>query len=494
LIVASLTGLAIWQAHRPLVSSEPRFDLLFTQVPHHSSHSLAGKELSLSISRRTDGSRLVRLTAQGNFKILTPDFAAAAQPALSFDSKKVLFSGKKGKNDHWNIWEMDLNGQNKVQITRDMGECGEPRYLPSSALNYPLYDEDVRWIMFTSTAANSFEEKGNALATALYARSLDPVKGRGIVTWRTTFNLSSDFSPTVLSDGRILFTSRQMGDSENNLGGRYLLMAINWDGSGLNLFCNDAQGGKLKAMACEMIDQTVVFVESEGKLVEGGGSLGRVFLKRPLHSYESLSSGEGHYRNPHPLPNGNLMVSFALGNQAYGLYQFDFRRKTVGAKLFEDGKWDAVEATPVVPAAEPAGLISAVFDQENTGDLQCMNVYESDQPEAASIKKGEVKKVRFIQGIPSQVPNAAGETRILGEAPVESDGSFFVRLPADTPFYIQTLNAEGKPLMTMPRWMWVRRGSSRGCIGCHEDKELAPENRVTQALLKSFPVLIGVKK
>jgi hypothetical protein len=213
-----------------------------------------------------------------------------------------------------------------------------------------------------------------------------------------------------------------------------------------------------------------------------------------LHSYESLSSGEGRFRNPHPLPNGNLMVSFAKGNLAYGLYQFDFPRKSIGATLFADTKWDAVEAIPVAPTAEPAGLISAIFDDQATGDLQCMNVYESDRPEAASIKKGEVKKVRFIQGVAVQTPGTPAETRVIGEAPVEPDGSFYVRLPADTPFYIQTLNAEGKPLVTMRHWMWVRRGSSRGCIGCHEDKELAPENRVTQALLKAFPVVIGVKK
>lgn len=487
-------GLAIWQAHRPLVSGEPRFDLLFTQVPHYSGQSQPGKDLTPGSASRIEGSRLVKLTASGKTTVLTPDFASAAQPSLSFDGKKVIFSGKRRKSDSWDIWEMDLEGRNKLQITQNMSDCGEPHYLPSSALNYPLYDEDVRWITFISTAASTYEEKGKVHATALYARSLDPVKGRGIVTWKTTYNLSSDFSTSVLSDGRILFTSHQMGDSDRFPGGRFPLMAVDWDGSGLNLFCGDEQGGKLKTMACEMPDRTVVFVESDGTSMDGSGSLGRVSLKRPLHSYESLSLGEGRFRNPHPLPNGNLMVSFAKGDQAYGIYQFDFSRKTIGAKLFADAKWDAVEAIPMAPTIEPAGLISAVFDGQPTGDLQCMNVYESDRPEAASIKKGEVKKVRFIQGVAAQIPGTPAETRVIGEAPVEPDGSFYVQLPADTPFYIQTLNAEGKPLMTMHRWMWVRRGSSRGCIGCHEDKELAPENRVTQALLKAFPVVIGVKK
>jgi hypothetical protein len=67
---------------------------------------------------------------------------------------------------------------------------------------------------------------------------------------------------------------------------------------------------------------------------------------------------------------------------------------------------------------------------------------------------------------------------------VEPDGSFLAKVPRDTPLYIQTLNEEGMALMTMPNWIWVRRGTSRGCIGCHENKELAPENRTTEALIK----------
>ena len=142
--------------------------------------------------------------------------------------------------------------------------------------------------------------------------------------------------------------------------------------------------------------------------------------------------------------------------------------------------------------AEPTGLISAVFEKQSTGDLQCLNVYESDRPEATHIKKGDIKQVRFVQGIPPRKAFTKSENRILGEAPVEPDGSFFVRLPADTPFYIQTLNSQGQPLQTMHRWMWVRKGTSRGCIGCHENKELAPENRITDALINAKPYLAGV--
>jgi hypothetical protein len=82
------------------------------------------------------------------------------------------------------------------------------------------------------------------------------------------------------------------------------------------------------------------------------------------------------------------------------------------------------------------------------------------------------------------------KTHILGEAPVEPDGSFFVNIVGNVPFFIQILDEHKMALYTMRAWGWVRAGSQRGCIGCHEDKELAPENRATQALLKMQPAFL----
>jgi hypothetical protein len=110
--------------------------------------------------------------------------------------------------------------------------------------------------------------------------------------------------------------------------------------------------------------------------------------------------------------------------------------------------------------------------------------------------------VRFVEGVPASAapqkrsPSQSAPdtgTRLLGEAPVEPDGSFFVEVPADTPFSIQLLDEKGKVLESMPRWIWVRRGTSRGCIGCHENKELAPENRVSDAVRKAVPSVLRQK-
>jgi hypothetical protein len=492
LLVAFLPGM-------PVTSSRSNCPIVFTQVPFIADLHGGRAGRFLLDGAAGQGSRIVFLAPHGSPEVLTPEFAAAADPSVSFDGQRILFSGKRTAQDKWEIWEMDTDGRNKRQITRDIGNCREPEYLARSSITPPEFEDKVRWITFTSDAAGSYEEGKTELTTSLYATNLEPIAGRGSVVRRSTFNLSSDFSPVVLQDGRILFTSRQNSAHSPE---KFPLLAVNWDGSGLNLFCGSGQGTKFKTMACEMPDRTVVFVESADPK-GSGGRLARVSFRRPLHSYEPLSRGTGLYLYPHPSDDGALVVSFSPGRESYGVYSFDFAKGMPGGQIFDDPKWEDLDAQAVVPRTEPQGLISAVVDSLSWGHLHCMSVYESDLPDVKAIRRGDVKRVRFVEGVPASAAQRGkppsqstpdAETRLLGEAPVEPDGSFFAEVPADTPFLMQLLDESGKVLETMPRWIWVRRGTSRGCIGCHENKELAPENRVSDAVKKGKPWVLRQDK
>ena len=495
------------------VEDRLEYRIVFTQEPYRSELHEEKQGNFLLRTTRPDESRIVVLSPDGSLSVLTPEFVSACDPSVSFDSNRILFSGKRSSDKHWNIWEMDVDGENKRRITNDLGDCAEPEYLALSSITPPDFTDKVRWIIFTSNASKTYEEHGTELATSLYVTNLDPIEGRGCVTWRATFNLSSDFSPTVLRDGRVLFTSWQHHGSRYYPLGMFPLLTINWAGTGLNLFYGNHQGATVKTMACEMPDRTLVFVESDGSTYDGSGRLASVSFRRPLNSHEILSKGEERFRNPHPFPDGRLLVSYTPGRDSYGMYLFDLEKGMLGKMIYDDPEWEDVDAVPIFPRPEPMGRITIVEDSRMTGHLQCLNVYDSDEPDAASIKQGDVTRVRFVEGVPishserkklpligngiglsgpgstpiGATPFSGMRTRILGEAPVEPDGSFHVELPADTPFYIQVLDKNSMALQTMQGWMWVRRGSRRGCIGCHENKELAPENRVTEALIKAQP-------
>jgi len=70
---------------------------------------------------------------------------------------------------------------------------------------------------------------------------------------------------------------------------------------------------------------------------------------------------------------------------------------------------------------------------------------------------------------------AIGETdfepqQILGYAAIEPDGSFKLKVPADTPIGLAVIDAKGRAFQTHTNWIQVRPGETRTCDGCHSPR------------------------
>ena len=88
---------------------------------------------------------------------------------------------------------------------------------------------------------------------------------------------------------------------------------------------------------------------------------------------------------------------------------------------------------------------------DNYGALYGLNCYTTTPARAAGTKVGDVKRVRFLEGVAAPSATAANglvPRRLIGEAPVEADGSINVELPADTPLLLQTVDERGLALGT----------------------------------------------
>lgn len=146
--------------------------------------------------------------------------------------------------------------------------------------------------------------------------------------------------------------------------------------------------------------------------------------------------------------------------------------------------------------SKPKILTSVVNKQKRTGWLLCLNVYLSQISAVTSSKpnpmnqqnqrnpKGE-KKVQVLE---------AQSGQLLGEAPIEVDGSFYLEVPADTLLKLRVVDESEESdkltvLASLESGIWVRPNETRGCIGCHEDPYLAPENAVPMAVQKPSVVL-----
>jgi hypothetical protein len=435
------------------------------------------------------GSRIVVVEPGSAPRVLTSGFRGACDPDVSFDGQRILFSGLR---DGWDIYEMELDGSAVRRITTT-GAAFSPVYQGS------LYtiEHDAPWhqITFVGIAAGEVNEYGRRAAMHLYTSRLDGSAGR-----RITFNPSSDLDPAVMPDGRLLFSSWQRGTLERGSFGRIALFAAHTDGLDYATVSGD-QGHRIQRMPCVTDDRRVVFVESDTISRDGGGTLASIDLRRNLHSYRALTKErDGRFHSPSPLPGGDVLVSRRPpdGSGSYGVYRMDPRTARL-EPVFDDPGYHDIQARLAASRPEPDGRSSVVSESPKNGVLYGLNVYESDRVARGWPAPGTPLRLRVLEGVPRRLADgldAPGplRTRILGEIDVEPDGSFNVEVPPEIPIRVQITDAEGLALASCD-WIWVRYRETRGCIGCHEDGERAPENRFVDALAKRpVPLTLPVER
>jgi hypothetical protein len=301
---------------------------------------------------------------------------------------------------------------------------------------------------------------------------------------RLTYNLSGDIDPFQMDDGRILFASWQRSRIEHGRLGKWRLFGVNLDGADFARFAEDA-GRRVQHMPC-VTGGLVVFVETDAPPWDGAGTLGSVQLRRPLHSYAPLTQPEaGLFHSPSPLPDGSLLLSRRRQDESHAILRFDPQSGDLDP-VFDDPRFHDIQACVIYPRAEPDGRSSVVTEEDPRGKLYCLNTYLTDFPDRSWLPRGSVKRLRVLEGLPRREPirpraSQLVPRRILGEVDVAPDGSFHLDVPANTPIELQTLDENGMALRSCS-WIWTKNHEPRGCIGCHEDGELTPENYLVDSM------------
>jgi hypothetical protein len=361
-------------------------------------------------------------------------------------------------------------------------------------------------VTFVGFEKGVLNETGVMSAASLYSCKLD-----GTALWRLTFNLSSDMDPLIMQDGRLLFASFQRAGLDRGPVGRIALYGVNIDGTDYAAFHTD-YGKRIKRMPCTTTKGLAVFIESDQFRWDGAGSIGCTLLRRPLHSYRSITKeSDGLFHSPSALTDGRILVSRRSSDDTdtHGVYCLDPSSGQLEL-VFDSPDYHDVQAKVICPRPEPDGRSSVVTEKDPSGRLYCLDVYMSRDVSKASIvsrassprfeggtpstqwmPRGTVKRLRVLEGFTDiRASNGSRDgtplavhRRILGEIDIEDDGSFNIEIPADTPVELQTLDSDGMALRSCG-WIWARNHEPRGCIGCHEDGELTPENVLVKAVTR----------
>lgn len=251
--------------------------------------------------------------------------------------------------------------------------------------------------------------------------------GDGTPGKRITFGAGLELDPAVLGDGRVVFVGARGPAGPGTGDVRSALFTVHPDGSGV-------AGYRVRDDDPRWLRRPVVGADGTLSFLAGGSPLAATGFA------VSSRDPDGDLRRLEP-------PALSLGSG--------------GCVLF---------AATGTPRPRPQGHLSVVDAQVAWGRLLGLDARFPATSAAARVR------VRRFRGFEH------GADAALIDAPLASDGSFYAEVPPDAPLLVDVLDAEGKEVRRSTTPIWVRPHETRGCVGCHEPRDVAPRNRYPLAL------------
>ena len=398
---------------------------------------------------------------------------AAALCDVSPDGRRLLVSLQDTPGGPWRVHVLSAAGGTPQPVSPAGASAVAAAWLPGER------------VVLACDLAGGVDPRDGGPAFHLYT-----CQGDGSGLTRISFNPSSDVDPVVLPDGRILFAAWQPPGLGRTVGG-FASFTVRDDGTGLAAWSGSHDGPADERRPRRLGDELVC-------LAGGSGSAGLLAIsaRRPLKARRALADEQpGHWLAAARDAHGELLLcgrpAEAGPAAPFGLY----RAGAAGVQpLAVAPGVDVLDVLSLAPRTAPRGHLSTVDPEASTGELLCLDARHAELPgPGATALAGDAARATTLQvlrGRPrgrDERPGAATGPRptpseVLASVPLADDGSAWLSVPADTPLRFVTLDAEGRVLLDSTSWVWVRPGERRSCIGCHEDRESAPANRVPGAL------------
>ena len=413
---------------------------------------------------------------------------------LSYDGKTVLFSWRRGMGQGYHVWTVGVDGKGLKQLTdgewHDYNAC----WLPDGG------------IAFLSTREPQFAYCWHAPVGIVHRMDADGGNVR-----KLSSNYLNDFTPYVLDDGRIIYSRWEYVDRPAIP--IQSLWTINPDGTGLAGYFGNRVLTPGTFMEARSIPGTQKIVcTMTGHNGPTRGAIGVVDRSRGVNAQEAIvnitpdtplrgvNEGNGNtggskpYSCPLPLDKERLLLS------ARGPIQvrtFDGGCLSLALPAPDEGM-QYFNAQPVQPRPRPRLIPLRKLDEtEKFATIFMQDVYNGMEPH---VKRGEIKAIRVVRELhkPLRIDPAkrafgfqfpvisCGATyagkQVLGEVPVEEDGSACFRVPAEMPIYFMAIDDKGRAVQRMRSFTHLMPGEIQGCIGCHDDRSHASRPQMGTAL------------
>jgi len=444
---------------------------------------------------------------------------------VSFDGTTVLFTMKKDEDDNYHVYssgvDRGLDGKFAVtQLTFGPYDDQQAIFSPGGR------------IVFTTN--QSYTEMGTRADEYNHARAVTQLAtittiGGDADRKLCSQNLSHIITLFPMHDGRVGFSRWEHLENINDV----KVFAMNPDCT--QIVALSGQHGKpgnsmvqvtesntpnvfygivtnrentIQAGALVKLDARSSDPQAQGQFDEEKSQEEAYDILTPAVPRGDEASPIGRYRSPSTLPDGRVMVSWAEGNvdesnelslspPDYGLYWYNESQAQNQLIVNDEKVWElyahAITARPEPPII---ASIQHSADSSTPTTFGSINIRETslsarhnDSVSGAQFTRStpteealaQANRVRIIEGFSTEgSPNhtmfgltMAEGAAILGEAKVESDGSWLADLPPYVPVHLQPIDEFDLSIRSQTTWIQGMPGESRVCGGCHEDRNQA---------------------
>lgn len=434
---------------------------------------------------------------------------------LDYDGREILFSWRRTQKDGYQVFGIRPDGTGLRQLTEGPHHNYNACWLPDGG------------IAFLSTRTSRFAYCWVSPVGVLHRMERD-----GSRVTPLSANIVNDFTPSVMQDGRILYSRWEYVDKPAIP--IQSLWTIRSDGTGLAGFFGNRVLSPATFMEARSIpgrsEVLCVLTSHNGPC---RGAIGLVDIQHGNNAPEGIrnltpevnigrpdqgdgNSIRGPYESPFPLDAQHYLVS---------------RRGTILLRTFKDGRQarlvDPIDglgcysAQPLRPRPRPPVAVGAQVESQLTkterstpsasttprppiredemawATVVLQDVYRGLEPH---VKRGEVKEICVVEemrkAVRTDVKNRAfgfqfpviscGATYagklVWGYAPVAADGSACFKVPAGRPIYFMAIDAQGRAIQRMRTFTHLMPGEIQGCVGCHEPRSQTARVPLTRPL------------
>ncbi len=437
------------------------------------------------------------------------------RPDVHFSGDKVIVSFEPKGEKSFHLYEVDKDGKKVTQLTFGDYDDLDPIYTPDGK------------ITFCTSRAHTYVR----CMPMTHAYAVARCDGDGKNIYVVSRNGEAEYMPSVLNDGRIIYTRWEY--TEKALWRVQSLWTMNPDGTNVQIFWgNQSRWPDVLTEARAIPGSTRVMFTGVGHHNWFAGSLGIIDPNKGLDYPNGLTKvtpqvawpevGDGKpacenetdkykdparkyhknmgflgYKTPYPLSEEDFLCSavngrtphtnqFSARGAKYNLYLMDIYGNR---ELIHKGAHNAYYAMPFCKRQAPRAIPDRVSwpkiganEKPADGILYSNDVFSN----APKILRGKGKYIRVLQMDPKNyttwhktvqhdgpaisVFQADGVKRILGTVPIEKDGSIAMKLPPGQSLFFQMLDENKRAIHVMRSFTGVMPGEVRGCFGCHESK------------------------